>query len=146
MHLIIYEWERSMFDNSYNISNDEMYILSSDFGNSVSYGLICISIYIGHNYYIDPLRVKLLLLSQFRDFYIRITEDVIAKGVCSTLLHIYWLKKTSNFTIKASFNTRIICPAISNIPEGKYEQLFVCDQYVITSGMIKLLDYETLLI
>ena len=53
-------------------------------------------------------------------------------------------KIINNFTIKAYFDPSIVYPSILKLfPEGRYEQLLVCDQSVIKFGN-KSLDYATL--
>ena len=48
-------------------------------------------------------------------------------------------KNNNILTIKASFATRIVYPAIFLLSGGNYEALFVCDQSVITFGTRKII-------
>ena len=56
MHLMLSWWDRNNFYNNYSIIKYEIYIIRSDFGESVSYGSRFWSRFLEHNNCTGPRR------------------------------------------------------------------------------------------
>ena len=143
--LMLSWWWSNMIYNTYYISKDGIHIIRNNFGNFWSYGSRFLAIWLGHNTYTYPSRVKRVYFTPIQEHLLKNDINFYYKrDLFYFIPQILAEKIINNITIKDFYASRIIDSDILKNHGEYYETLCVCGQSMFAFVTRKqLLGYKT---